>query len=97
MVNKDKIREGVKLILEGIGEDVTREGLLETPDRIARMYEEIFSGMEEDVSVHLEKRFHVEDNEWLWLRIFLFIPCVSIICFLFLGMYILLMFRMVKF
>ena len=32
MVNKDKIIEGVKLILEGIGEDVTREGLIETPD-----------------------------------------------------------------
>lgn len=65
MVNKDKIKEGVKLILEGIGEDCTREGLLETPDRIARMYEEIFAGMNEDVSVHLQKRFHVEDNEMI--------------------------------
>ena len=63
MVNKDKIIEGVKLILEGIGEDPKREGLVETPDRIARMYEEIFSGMEEDVSVHLKKRFQVEDNQ----------------------------------
>ena len=62
MVNKDKIIEGVKLILEGIGEDCSREGLLETPDRIARMYEEIFAGMNEDVSVHLQKRFHVENN-----------------------------------
>ena len=44
MVNKDKIAEGVKLILEGLGEDGNREGLLETPDRIARMYaDEIFS------------------------------------------------------
>ena len=42
MVNKDKIIEGIKLILEGIGEDVTREGLVETPDRLDRMYEEIF-------------------------------------------------------
>ena len=38
MINQDKIREGVRLILEGIGEDVNREGLIETPDRIARMY-----------------------------------------------------------
>lgn len=63
MVNKDKIIEGIKLILEGIGEDCNREGLRETPDRIARMYEEIFAGMDEDVSLHLQKRFHVEDNQ----------------------------------
>ena len=39
MVNKEKIEEGVRLLLEGIGEDTEREGLLETPQRIARMYE----------------------------------------------------------
>lgn len=44
-MDSNKIKEGVKLILEGIGEDVNREGLLGTPDRVARMYEEIFSGM----------------------------------------------------
>ena len=38
MVDKEKIKEGVKLILEAIGEDTNREGLIETPDRIARMY-----------------------------------------------------------
>ena len=38
MVNKEKIEEGVRLLLEGIGEDTEREGLLETPQRIARMY-----------------------------------------------------------
>ena len=63
MVNQEKIEQAVKLMLEGIGEDLNREGLLETPKRIARMYEEIFSGMEEDVKVHLEKRFHVNHNE----------------------------------
>lgn len=63
MVDREKVIEGVKLILEGIGEDITREGLRETPERIARMYEEIFAGMDEDVSVHLQKRFQVEDNQ----------------------------------
>ena len=53
MINKEKVIEGIKLVLEGIGEDITREGLVETPDRIARMYEEIFSGLSEDVSIHL--------------------------------------------
>ena len=45
MFDHEKIKEGVRLILEGVGEDVEREGLLETPDRVARMYEEIFAGM----------------------------------------------------
>lgn len=47
-MDKGKIKEGVRLILEGVGEDTAREGLIETPDRIARMYEEIFSGIDKD-------------------------------------------------
>jgi GTP cyclohydrolase I len=41
-----KIEKGVRMILEGIGEDPERSGLKETPERVARMYEEIFSGLE---------------------------------------------------
>ena len=41
MVNQDKVRQAIKLLLEGIGEDTEREGLAETPDRIARMYTEL--------------------------------------------------------
>lgn len=63
MMNQEKIMQGVKLLLEGIGEDVNREGLLETPDRIARMYEEICGGMEEDAAKHLGKTFSVSTNE----------------------------------
>ena len=63
MADKDKIKEGIRLILEGIGEDVTREGLLDTPDRIARMYEEICSGMNEDAATHLSRTFSVDNNE----------------------------------
>ena len=43
-----KIEEGVKLILEGVGEDVGREGIKKTPERVAKMYEEIFSGADVD-------------------------------------------------
>ncbi len=44
----EKIKQGASLILQGIGEDPNRPGLLDTPKRIAKMYEEIFSGMEKD-------------------------------------------------
>ena len=47
-MDKEKIKAGVRLILEGVGEDTSREGLIETPDRIARMYEEIFAGIDKD-------------------------------------------------
>lgn len=63
MFDHKKIKEGVRLILEGVGEDVEREGLLETPDRVARMYEEIFAGMYQDAAEPLSKRFHVAGNE----------------------------------
>ena len=63
MFDHEKIKEGVRLILEGVGEDVEREGLLETPDRVARMYEEIFAGMYQDAAEPLSKRFHGAGNE----------------------------------
>lgn len=63
MVDQEKIKEAVKLLLEGIGEDAQREGLLDTPDRIARMYTEIFAGMDEKAEVPLSKVFTVEDSE----------------------------------
>lgn len=62
-MNKEMIMEGVKLILQGIGEDVNREGLIETPDRIARMYMEIFEGIGKDAKGVLSKTFTVENND----------------------------------
>ena len=51
MTNVDlkKIEEAVKMILEAVGEDADREGLVDTPKRVAKMYEEMFSGLHEDV------------------------------------------------
>ncbi len=63
MVDKKIIEEAVKMLLLGIGEDVNREGLQDTPERIAKMYEEIFAGMDETAEHHLSKTFHVADNE----------------------------------
>lgn len=47
-VDKERIEKAVREILYAIGEDPDREGLLDTPKRMARMYEEIFSGLNED-------------------------------------------------
>ena len=58
----EKIKEGVRLMLEGIGEDITREGLLETPDRIARMCSQIYGGLNENAGTHLAKQFHATNN-----------------------------------
>lgn len=63
MVNKEKIEEAVRLLLEGIGEDCDREGLKDTPERVARMYEEIFCGMEQKAGEHLSKTFTAQNNE----------------------------------
>ena len=62
-MDHEKIKEGVRLILEGVGEDIHREGLIETPDRIARMYEELAAGYTDDAAKHLQKRFHVDNND----------------------------------
>lgn len=63
-----KIEEGVRLILEGIGEDPAREGLLKTPARVAKMYEEIFAGMTEDPAQHFEVTFDEHHEEMVLVR-----------------------------
>jgi GTP cyclohydrolase I len=60
--DQPKIEKAVQMILEAIGEDPEREGLRETPARVARMYKEIFCGLYENPEVHLEKVFS-EDHE----------------------------------
>lgn len=68
MIDVKKVQEGVRMILEGIGEDVNREGLRETPDRIARMYEEIFAGMDMDCKEILSKTFTVDNDEMVIVK-----------------------------
>ena len=62
-VDKEKIRRAVRDILEAIGEDPDREGLVNTPDRVARMYEEIFCGIFQDPREHLKVTFPSETYE----------------------------------
>lgn len=62
-VDLARIRAAVREILTAVGEDPDREGLLETPDRVARMYAELFSGLNVDPSEHLRKTFTVKHDE----------------------------------
>jgi len=62
-VDQERIAKAVREILLAIGENPDREGLLETPQRVARMYAELFRGMTEDPSIHLKKFFTEEYDE----------------------------------
>ena len=63
MIDEKKIEDAVRLFLEGIGEDVSREGLIETPKRIGAMCHELFSGIGQDAKEHLSKVFTASNNE----------------------------------
>ncbi|WML45117.1 GTP cyclohydrolase I FolE [Neobacillus sp. PS3-40] len=65
-VNRTQLEEAVRLILEAIGENPNREGLLDTPKRVAKMYEEVFSGLTDDPKQYFETIFS-EDHEELVL------------------------------
>ncbi|MGI6033017.1 MAG: GTP cyclohydrolase I FolE [Coriobacteriales bacterium] len=56
-MDHEKIEQGVRMILEGVGEDPDRPGLKETPARVARMYEEVLCGMEQDPDELFVKKF----------------------------------------
>ena len=61
-MDKERIENAVKEILIAVGEDPNREGLLETPKRVANMYEEIFAGLTEDQKQHI-KLFDEQSND----------------------------------
>jgi GTP cyclohydrolase IA len=65
-INKQQIEEAVRLIIEAVGEDPNREGLLDTPKRVAKMYAEVFQGLKQDPREHFETIFG-EDHEELVL------------------------------
>ena len=67
-MNREKIEEGVRLILEGIGEDLNREGLLNTPRRVAAMYEEILQGVEQDPIAVLSVTFGEDHDEMIMVK-----------------------------
>ncbi|MDP8299668.1 MAG: GTP cyclohydrolase I FolE [Candidatus Tantalella remota] len=67
-MDKKKIEKAVKDILEAIGDDPTRDGLKDTPSRVARMYEEIFVGTQKDPDDELKVFFEKEHDEIILLK-----------------------------
>src|SRR5512138_3305262 len=67
-VDLERIRHAVREILIAVGEDPDREGLRETPDRVARMYAEVFRGLHQDPRVHLQKLFTQKYDEMVLIK-----------------------------
>lgn len=67
-VDLEKIEKAVTMILEAVGEDPTREGLLDTPKRVAKMYAEIFSGLKEDPKEYFKTVFHEGHEELVLVK-----------------------------
>ncbi len=64
----ERICRAVREILIAVGEDPDREGLRETPDRVARMYAEVFRGLHQDPRVHLRKTFTQKYDEMVLIK-----------------------------
>ena len=67
-VDQERIRRAVREILEAIGEDPDRGGLIDTPERVAKMYAEIFSGLYEDPGRHLNVTFEESHDEMVMVK-----------------------------
>nr|WP_026092472.1 GTP cyclohydrolase I FolE [Calidifontibacillus oryziterrae] len=68
MVNYEKIEQAVRLILEAVGEDPNREGLLDTPKRVAKMYEEVFAGIHQDPKDYFNTIFSEQHEELVLVK-----------------------------
>lgn len=67
-VDLEKIEKAVSMILEAVGEDITREGLQDTPKRVAKMYAEVFSGLKEDPREYFKTVFHEGHEELVLVK-----------------------------
>lgn len=68
MVDHPRVQSLVRELLEAIGEDPTREGLVDTPRRVADMYVELFEGLEADPGEHLRVTFEAGHDEMVMVR-----------------------------
>jgi GTP cyclohydrolase I len=82
-VDRNKIEAAVKMMLEAIGEDPQREGLVNTPARVAKMYEEIFWGIDVEPRDFLSVSFTEYHDELVLVKDIPYIPCANTTCCLF--------------
>ena len=68
VVDQERAERAVRDLLEAIGEDPNREGLLDTPGRVARMWVEVLDGTNNDPDHHLERTFEIEHDEMVLVR-----------------------------
>lgn len=68
VIDHDRIQRAVREILLAVGDNPDREGLKETPSRVARMYAEVFSGIKEDPAHHLQKTFTQKYDEMVLVK-----------------------------
>lgn len=74
-VDLERIQRAVREILIAVGEDPDREGLLDTPARVARMYAEVFAGLHADPRVHLQRTFTQQHDEMVLVKDIEFASC----------------------
>lgn len=67
-IDMEKVAAGIRLVLEGIGEDPERKGLLQTPSRVARMYQELFYGLGVDPAAEIATTFYEDTNEMVLVK-----------------------------
>ena len=67
-IDKPRVEAAVREILLAVGEDPDRDGLLETPERVARMYEEVLGGMSRQAEEHLKVTFDADHDEMVMVR-----------------------------
>lgn len=75
-VDHEKIEQAVRMILEAVGEDPDREGLVDTPKRVARMYEEVFAGLRTDPREYFTVVFGEEHEELVLVKDISFFLCL---------------------
>lgn len=81
MANQEKVEQAVYQLLEALGENPEREGLLDTPKRVAKMYAEMFSGLNEDPKDQFTAVFSEVHDEVVLVKDIPFTLCVSTIWF----------------